>query len=516
MRRCPIFVLAALCLAAAAPATGPAESARLDRGGRLRAVLLDTLDQAYAHGNVWPDRPAGGDPTWAYQRPTPVLDPVVWGTLAPATVVLREQRADGAWVGYADGHLEFAADATAVADCRGQLPLASRAIAAAHADVDAARLAGPPASGTLHVRVTDPAGRPVPAASVGTFGSFGDLFPDRPPGFRFGGSPRPAPVVTGADGRAVVPAAEVFAFKFAGRSTAPLWIGTDGDGRMAEMDVRRSDLATGADVNVTVQPACRVSGRVTCVGLRPGGRAVTATFVDVARPGLRRWYAMTAESHGDRFALPLPPGDWLLDVTGDGTPTVARYVHVAAGRRALDLQVDLPPAEAATHFGQPAPELRQIKAWKNGGPTTLAALRGRVVLLDFWGYWCGPCVASLPALVKLHDEFHDRGLTVMAVHDDSAATMADVDAKCADARRQYWGGRDLPFLVALDGGGRTRIRHSAQSVDGATTAEYGITRYPTTLLIDRAGTLVGDGDPRDPDLRARILRLLAEPAPPAR
>ena len=74
-------------------------------------------------------------------------------------------------------------------------------------------------------------------------------------------------------------------------------------------------------------------------------------------------------------------------------------------------------------------------------------------------------------------------------------------------------GRDLPFRVALDGGGKCRIRHSAQCDDGATTAEYGITRYPTTLLVDRAGTLVGEADPRDPDLRDRIQRLLAGPAP---
>ncbi len=510
MRPRPTLAWVALCLAAAAPATEPAESARLDRGARLRAVLLDTLEQAYAHGNVWPDRPVAADPTWAYQRPTPVPDADAWRTLAAAAVVLHERRPDGSWVGYADGHLEFAPDAAALDACGGQMSLATRAAAVTRADRAATRPAGPPAAGTLHVRVTDAAGQPVPAASVGTYGSFGDLFPNRPPGFTFAGTPSPAPIFTDGDGRAAVPAAEVFAAKFAGRPTAPVWVATAGDALMAEVDVRRSDLAAGTDVHVTVRPACRVSGRVTCLA----GRAVTATFADVACLGPWRWYTVTAESHGDRFALPLPPGDWRLDLYTDGTPTVARYVHVAGGRRTLDLQIDLPPAEAATHFGQPAPELRQIKAWRNGGPTTLAALRGRVVLLDFWGYWCGPCVASMPELMKLHDEFGDRGLTIIAVHDDSAATMADVDAKCADARRRYWGGRDLPFLIALDGGGKVRIRHSADYDAGATTAAYGITAFPTTLLIDRAGTLVGDGDPRDPGLRAQIVRLLAEPARP--
>ena len=44
------------------------------------------------------------------------------------------------------------------------------------------------------------------------------------------------------------------------------------------------------------------------------------------------------------------------------------------------------------------------------------ALRGQVVLLDFWGYWCGVCVHEMPALMKLHDEFKDKGLVIIGVH----------------------------------------------------------------------------------------------------
>src|SRR4029079_12949923 len=118
----------------------------------------------------------------------------------------------------------------------------------------------------------------------------------------------------------------------------------------------------------------------------------------------------------------------------------------------ISLQIDLTSDRLASLKGQPAPELRQIKGWKNGEPTTLEKLRGRWVLLDFWGYWCGPCVGAMPELVKLYDDFAKQGLTIIAVHDDSVASIAEMDEKLAPIKKELWGGHDLPFLIALDGG----------------------------------------------------------------
>jgi len=58
--------------------------------------------------------------------------------------------------------------------------------------------------------------------------------------------------------------------------------------------------------------------------------------------------------------------------------------------------------------------LRQRSRGANGGPLTLASLRGKVVLLDFWGEWCGPCVGSMPYLMKLYDKYRDKGLEIIA------------------------------------------------------------------------------------------------------
>jgi thiol-disulfide isomerase/thioredoxin len=160
-------------------------------------------------------------------------------------------------------------------------------------------------------------------------------------------------------------------------------------------------------------------------------------------------------------------------------------------------------------FGGPAPEFRSIKGWKNGGPVKLADLHGKVVLLDFWNWACGPCVAAMPKLAELHEQYKDRGLVVIAVHADMADSIEDMDRKLAQARRKFWGGRDLPFLVALDGSGKTPIPGLGIDTSGATTAAFRVSGFPTTVLIDKRGNLVCEIEISRPEAtRREIERLL--------
>jgi beta-lactamase regulating signal transducer with metallopeptidase domain/peroxiredoxin len=146
----------------------------------------------------------------------------------------------------------------------------------------------------------------------------------------------------------------------------------------------------------------------------------------------------------------------------------------------------------AALVGKQAPELREIKDWKNGGPVQLADFKGKVVLLAFWGHWCGPCVEEMPRLIALHDRYAEDGLVIVAVHDDSVASIDEMDTKLEKVKEKYWMGRDLPFLVALDGGGEREVQGSdGVMVRGATTAAYGVSLFPTTVLIGRDGRVVG-------------------------
>jgi hypothetical protein len=69
-----------------------------------------------------------------------------------------------------------------------------------------------------------------------------------------------------------------------------------------------------------------------------------------------------------------------------------------------------------------------------------------------------------------------------------------MDQKLEKIRKDYWGGRDFPFLVALDGGGAVRVAGTGKYLRGATTAAYFINGFPTTLLVGRDGNVAGEMD----------------------
>ncbi len=102
----------------------------------------------------------------------------------------------------------------------------------------------------------------------------------------------------------------------------------------------------------------------------------------------------------------------------------------------------------------------------DGVPVSLEALKGRVVLVNLWATWCGPCRHEMPDIEALHREFADKGLMVLAV--DVAEEAADVDA--------YIREHGYTFKVLLDS-------------DGAVANQYRADGIPTSLIIDREGAV---------------------------
>jgi thiol-disulfide isomerase/thioredoxin len=490
----------------------------MDRGAAVRRALLDTLEESYLHEGVWPDHMSnsGSREAWVYSKPGGEVSREA--LLAGATVVIHEspsQHTDGVWLGYADGHLEFAPDQGALAECMGQQTLARTAVSVRDRLRSAATkpAAAAPVAGSLSLKVIDPEGRPVVGAKVGVFRLAGRHLGHEPKVYLLG-SGKSEPAVTDGKGEVVLPADSVFAAKFSEQPAAPLWVMDDQHGLAGFDQVRRAEFGGKELHTVRLQPACLVRGRVTSLGLWGTGRSISRTIVLPARPGQQVMYTFESVWDGDDFEFPMPVGDFQLDVYGTASNSAYRFIHIEPGRREMELQIDLPLQMTSELFGQVAPELRSIKGWKNGGPIKLADLKGKVVLLDFWGYWCGPCVGSMPQLMKLYDEFHDRGLEVIAVHDDSVGSIGEMDQKLESVRKDLWKGRDLPFMVALDGGGETRVVHSAVKARGATTAVYGIHSFPTTLVVGRDGKLLCEFELRGEKARDQIDRLLRTGEPP--
>ncbi|MGH2901195.1 MAG: redoxin domain-containing protein, partial [Solirubrobacteraceae bacterium] len=74
------------------------------------------------------------------------------------------------------------------------------------------------------------------------------------------------------------------------------------------------------------------------------------------------------------------------------------------------------PSAPAFAPGTPAPEFVGITRWLNSEPLSMAALRGKVVLVEFWTFACSNCVRMLPQVSSWHDTYAKRGLVVVGVH----------------------------------------------------------------------------------------------------
>ena len=139
--------------------------------------------------------------------------------------------------------------------------------------------------------------------------------------------------------------------------------------------------------------------------------------------------------------------------------------------------------------GQPAPDFSLQDL--SDRPVTLASYRGqKLVLMDFWASWCGPCRMSMPGLQELQEKFKERGLEVLSVDQGDAPDLV----------RDFIGRKKYTFHVVLDR-------------EGQVGSQYGIKAIPALILVDKDGLVrwmrVGYS-PHDTDLQ-QLLEILTPP-----
>ncbi len=166
--------------------------------------------------------------------------------------------------------------------------------------------------------------------------------------------------------------------------------------------------------------------------------------------------------------LPAPASPWPDSVTRRGNDAAAVQGFVLAAALVTNLiwvsrhSGELGPLGP----GRPAPEFTLPRVDGTPGTVSLSSLRGKVVVLDFWARWCPPCLAMLPDLHALRDEWHARGVEFLGINaEGSLADREEIEVFLRE--------HPSPYPVLLDD----------QEVGGL----YRVSSVPHLVLIDRQG-----------------------------
>lgn len=244
-----------------------------------------------------------------------------------------------------------------------------------------------------------------------------------------------------------------------GKSWEGVWLKrTAGPPAKAQPAAGESRPITPRNVWLEVSP----DGVIACGGLQPGQYVVRAT----------------ASAGDDDKAPSVADGEFTI---GDDTTTVDLGTLSLKG-----------PEKLAFDVGDAAPELKSTTL--DGHPFDLAALRGKWVLLDFWGTWCGFCIAEEPTYQDAFEGWGADGRLEMV-----SLAVDDTPEQVKEHLKTH----DLPWTHVVLG--------DRQQTD--VPERFGVSGYPTVLLLSPEGKLVVS-DLRGGKLRDALAKHLGPPSPP--
>jgi thiol-disulfide isomerase/thioredoxin len=129
-------------------------------------------------------------------------------------------------------------------------------------------------------------------------------------------------------------------------------------------------------------------------------------------------------------------------------------------------------------IGEMAPEI-SAESWINlKAPTTLAKLRGKVVVLEFWATWCGPCVEGIPHLNELQRKYAGKDVQFLSLVEEGHATMD-----------RFLKRKTVEYPIGLE--------------SGALKA-YGVSSIPHAFVVDKTGKITWHGHPAGDELEQAV------------
>jgi len=124
-----------------------------------------------------------------------------------------------------------------------------------------------------------------------------------------------------------------------------------------------------------------------------------------------------------------------------------------------------------------------------GKPLSIASLKGKVVLVDFWATWCPPCRAEVPNVVKTYEKYHPKGFEIIGVSLDQDQTrLTNFTKQQKMTWQQYFDGKGWGNKLAT---------------------KYGVQSIPATFLLDGEGKIIAK-DLRGEDLDQAVSKALAK------
>ena len=143
-------------------------------------------------------------------------------------------------------------------------------------------------------------------------------------------------------------------------------------------------------------------------------------------------------------------------------------IHKLRGNEELAFEYRKKYVPGLAFLGEMVPDFEATDL--EGEPISIEAYRGKVVLVDFWAVWCGPCVAEMPNVIKIYNKYKDKGFDIIGISLDNDENRL----------REYLKENEIPWRQVFSGEGW----------NSPVSRQYGIYAIPTMWLIDKEGKLI--------------------------